>query len=175
MKFCSEESSLENGIIVLQAREEPPTLITLIPDEYINPDPIPQAIYQIVSDYDSDRVGNCAILDFLRRSKPRIKNHCGGAIAPSHDPNIKLQQTIQAVRNLDYSYLTIQGPPGAGKTHTAKHIIAELIKTGAKIGIASNSHKAINHLLLKQKNIVLSKALMGFLLVPEIRILTCRQ
>ncbi|HHT9830909.1 TPA: TM0106 family RecB-like putative nuclease [Legionella pneumophila] len=161
VKFCSEESNLENGVIVLQAREEPPSLITLIPDEYINPDPIPQAIYQLVSDYDSDRVGKCAILDFLRRSKPCIKNHCGGAIAPSHEPNIKLQQIIQAVKNLDNSYLTIQGPPGAGKTHTAKHIIADLIKTGAKIGITSNSHKAINHLLLKTKEYCFEQSING--------------
>jgi len=52
------------------------------------------------------------------------------------------------VKNLDNSYLTIQGPPGSGKSHTGKHIIAELVKTGAKIGVSSNSHKAINNLLL---------------------------
>lgn len=151
VKFCAEESNLYNGFIVLQAKQEPPSLVTLIPDEYINPDPIPQAIYQVAASYESEQFSSCAILDFLNRVKPRIKNHKGGVIAPSHNPIEKLQQIIQVVKNLDNSYLTIQGPPGAGKTYTAKHVIAELIKIGAKIGITSNSHKAINHLLLQTK------------------------
>ena len=151
VKFCPEESNLNDGLIVLQAKEELPPLITLIPDEYINPEPMPQAIYQVAASYEAGQLNDCAILDFLNRVKPRIKNHHGGAIAPSHDPIEKLQQIIQAIKNLNNSYLTIQGPPGAGKTYTAKHVIAELIKTGAKIGVTSNSHKAINHLLLQTK------------------------
>jgi hypothetical protein len=45
------------------------------------------------------------------------------------------------------------------KSYTGKNVIAELVKSGARVGIASNSHKAINNLLLstakycKQKNI----------------------
>ncbi|MDH5425557.1 MAG: AAA domain-containing protein, partial [Gammaproteobacteria bacterium] len=60
----------------------------------------------------------------------------------------RLKETISAVVNLDDSYLTIQGPPGTGKTYTAKHIIAELVKKGMRVGISSNSHKAINNLLV---------------------------
>jgi len=59
-----------------------------------------------------------------------------------------LEQITQAIASLDNSYLPIQGPPGAGKTHTGKHVIAELLKQGKKIGICSNSHKAINNLLI---------------------------
>ena len=58
-----------------------------------------------------------------------------------------LTSVIEAVRHLEGSYLCIQGPPGAGKTYTAKHIIARLLRDGKKVGIASNSHKAINNLL----------------------------
>jgi len=161
VKFCSEESNLNDGLIVLQAKEEPSPLITLIPDEYINPEPMPQAIYQVATSYEADQLNNCAILDFLNRVKPRIKNHHDGAIAPSHNPIEKLQQIIQAIRNLNNSYLTIQGPPGAGKTYTAKHVIAELIKTSAKIGVTSNSHKAINHLLLETKEYCKQQGING--------------
>ncbi len=49
---------------------------------------------------------------------------------------------------MDYSCLSIQGPPGAGKTFTAAHIILALVSHGKKIGVSSNSHKAINNLLL---------------------------
>ena len=148
--FVREESDLENGLVVLQSKEEPPAAVSLVPDEYVNPNPIPQAIDQSVSEYESGHLssGQSAIIDFLTRSKPRIKGHTEGPIAPSHDPGKRLQQIIHAISNLDCSYLTIQGPPGAGKSYTGKHVIAELMKSGAKVGIASNSHKAINNLLL---------------------------
>lgn len=148
--FVRDESNLENGLIVLQSKEEPPTIISLVPDEYVNPNPIPQAIDLSVSEYESGQLipGQSAIIDFLSRSKPRINGHNEGPIAPSHDPGERLQQIIHAISNLESSYLTIQGPPGAGKSYTGKHVIAELMKSGARVGIASNSHKAINNLLL---------------------------
>ncbi len=148
--FVKDQSNLGKGLIMLQSQAEPPAIISLIPDEYVNPNPIPQSIFQFASDYENGKsnVGQSAILDFLMRSKPRIKEHSGGPIAASHDPEERLRQTIHAIRRLDNSYLVIQGPPGAGKTYTGKHAIAELVKSGARVGISSNSHKAINNLLL---------------------------
>jgi uncharacterized protein len=45
------------------------------------------------------------------------------------------------------SYLFIQGPPGAGKTWTGAHRIVDLLAEGKRVGVASNSHKAIANLL----------------------------
>jgi len=146
--YVEDASDLEHGLIVLQSKHEPPCVVSLVPDEYVNPNPIPQAITEIVAAYESDDLGRCAIIEFLNRNKPVISGHDGGAIAPSSDPAEKLQQIIMAAQRLDHSYLAIQGPPGAGKSYTGKHIIAELLKEGAKVGISSNSHKAINNLLL---------------------------
>lgn len=143
-----EKSDLESGLIVLQSKEEPKALISLIPEEYINPSPIPEAIQQFVIDYEAGKIERSAILDFLTRSKPVIKGHSGGSIVIENEKKNKLEQIIQAVENLDNSYLTIQGPPGAGKSYTAKYVIARLVQSGYKVGIASNSHKAINNLLL---------------------------
>ena len=53
------------------------------------------------------------------------------------------------MNELNSSFLLIQGPPGAGKTYTSAKIILNLIKDKKKVGINSNSHKAINNLLLK--------------------------
>jgi Cdc6-like AAA superfamily ATPase len=66
-------------------------------------------------------------------------------ISPFSRSLSSLTQIIHAISNLESSYLTIQGPPGAGKSYTGKHVIAELMKSGARVGIASNSHKAINN------------------------------
>jgi uncharacterized protein len=43
--------------------------------------------------------------------------------------------------------LCVQGPPGCGKTYVGAHVIAGLLKAGKRVGIASNSHRAINLLL----------------------------
>ena len=44
--------------------------------------------------------------------------------------------------------LVVQGPPGTGKTYTAAHVINALLAAGKKVGVASNSHKAIVNLLV---------------------------
>ncbi len=144
-----EDSRIDEGYIVLQMKDELQETIHLIPDEYISPSPIPEAITRQVEAFEQGLLDDCALLDFLRKSIPRINGHQKGLpIAPSHYPQLRLQQIINAVIYLDNSYLTIQGPPGAGKTYTGKHVIAELLKLGKKIGICSNSHKAINNLLI---------------------------
>jgi predicted RecB family nuclease len=48
---------------------------------------------------------------------------------------------------LDCTVLAIQGPPGAGKTHTGAHMICDLVRQGRKIGITAVSHKVIRNLL----------------------------
>lgn len=147
--LLKEYSNTEAGIIVLQAKNEPPSVISLVPDEYINPEPIPTAIYSQAKAFYENKLRSYAILDFLRSDIPKIRGHNSQEpIAPSVDAEEKLREIIHAIKNLNNSYLVIQGPPGAGKTYTAKHVIAELLKMGKRIGICSNSHKAINHLLI---------------------------
>ncbi|HGO6706892.1 TPA: TM0106 family RecB-like putative nuclease [Legionella pneumophila] len=144
-----EDSRLNEGIIVLQTGVNLSEVVTLIPDEDINAEPIPTAIMHRAEQFYQGQLENTAIHDFLMRNPPRITGMLPDlSIAPSHEPSTRLTQIISAVINLNNSYLTIQGPPGSGKTYTAKHIIAELLKQGKRIGISSNSHKAINHLLI---------------------------
>lgn len=82
----------------------------------------------------------------LRRDSPRVTGHTTG------QPIISREQTTteaiaDAIARLDGSYLFIQGPPGAGKTYTGSHAIVELMRRGFRVGVTSNSHKAINNLL----------------------------
>ena len=64
---------------------------------------------------------------------------------------------LQRILNLEKSYFFIQGPPGTGKTHTSADIIVELIRREKKIGVSSNSHKAINNLLHKIEELAIKK------------------
>lgn len=146
--YLSEFSNLSKGLCVVQSAEDPGLVITLIPNEYVNPAPIPSAIDDVVAKYESNGLEGTAIIDFLRRDKPRVNNHNGGPIVSAVNSKDRLNQVIEAVSNLNNSYLTIQGPPGAGKTHTGKHIITALVKSGKRVGVSSNSHKAINNLLV---------------------------
>ncbi len=58
--------------------------------------------------------------------------------------------TAAAVRvtgSMNGGCLVIQGPPGTGKTYTAADVITVLLAAGKKVGVASNSHKAVFNLL----------------------------
>jgi predicted RecB family nuclease len=148
--YSTEYSDLENGFVVLENTKFLPDYVTLIPDQYVNPASIPEAINNQVAAFEKGKLEPSAIIDFLTRAKPRIKGHeAGTALVDNALPSSeRLKRVTEIVQNLDNSYLTIQGPPGAGKSYTAKHVITELVRIGAKVGITSNSHKAINHLLI---------------------------
>ena len=51
------------------------------------------------------------------------------------------------VKMISGRVLAIQGPPGAGKTFTAAHMICDLVKEGKKVGVTANSHKVIRNVL----------------------------
>jgi len=70
---------------------------------------------------------------------------CGGHSI--RDPGEPLTDAvIRAVMDLDRSYLFIQGRR-TGKTFNAAHAIIALLRAGKRVGVSSNSHKAINKLL----------------------------
>ncbi len=148
VSIVESESQFNIGLIVVKCKQTPPAIMHLIPDEYINASPIPESIEEVATDFLAQGLSQNAIFDFLKRSFPRIQHlPYGSPIITTDDPEERMNQVIEAVKNLDNSYFTIQGPPGTGKTFTAKKIIAELLKQNKRIGISSNSHKAINNLL----------------------------
>jgi predicted RecB family nuclease len=82
------------------------------------------------------------IFDFFQR-KVSFKNLKGDI----YQEESLIEDSCRAVADLDSSCLVIQGPPGAGKTYTSAQIIFKLLAEGKRIGITSNSHKAINNLM----------------------------
>ncbi len=103
-------------------------------------------IYRHANRFIRDASTPRAATDLLRRAVPRIKGRIPGA--PIVEPgNEGIDGYLNAVVNLDDSYLFIQGPPGAGKTYTSAQLIVSLLAQGRKIGVTSNAHKAIHNLL----------------------------
>lgn len=87
-----------------------------------------------------------AVVDILARQPTRVAGLPADTDLRSLGDSA-LDATIAGLNSIDRSVLLIQGPPGAGKTYTASHAIVALIRAGKRIGVASNSHKAINKLL----------------------------
>lgn len=87
-----------------------------------------------------------ALIDFLARRPPRLAGRASGAPITGADADL-VHETVAAVRALDCSTLIIQGPPGTGKTFTTARAIVALLQDGKRVGVSSNSHKAIDNVL----------------------------
>jgi len=92
-----------------------------------------------------------ALRDILSRSFPRARGVRLGD--PLQGETFDLDAAKQLVADLDESYLFIQGPPGSGKTYNGARLAVALMKQGKRVGVASNSHKAINNLLAEIENV----------------------
>ena len=93
-----------------------------------------------------DLLSNSALIDFLLRRPPRLKNRKFGAPILNAGEGL-VAGTIRAAMDLHGSYLFVQGPPGTGKTYTMSEVIPALLSVGYRVGVSSNSHKAINKVL----------------------------
>ena len=98
-----------------------------------------------------------ASADLLFRRAPRLKRSASNAKNAENLPREvdfsasdlpTVDAVHAAVRALDHSYVAVQGPPGAGKTFLASHVIARLVAEGAKVGVVAQSHAVIENLML---------------------------
>jgi uncharacterized protein len=95
---------------------------SLIPQGPLDPDVLRDAVYRYADSVIAGRGDYAAISSILKRERPRVTGIEPGAAI---------------------------GPPGTGKTFLSAHAIVELLSQGRRVGVASNSHKAINNLLLE--------------------------
>lgn len=129
------------------AKTELPERLAIGPGKPIESAILSTAIERYVDAKLSNNAAYQAISDLIARKHPRINGKSAGeTIIP--DGQTLLQGAIDAISNLNNSYLVVQGPPGTGKTYTGSNVIIALLKQGKRVGITSNSHKAINNLLL---------------------------
>jgi len=87
-----------------------------------------------------------AVEDLLLRSPPRFTDgaRADGIIDPSQPLP---EETSRAILAMDHTTLAIQGPPGTGKTYVSALAIVDLVRSGRRVAVSSNSHKAISNLL----------------------------
>ena len=88
--------------------------------------------------------------ELLLRALPKTK----ASFDIDNDPQVTAVNWVKVLNN---SVLPIQGPPGAGKSHTAASMILELVKQGKTIGITALSHKVIHALMKKVQEMAKKK------------------
>lgn len=114
-----------------------PAAGSLIPDEYVSPDPIPDSLAALAAAHmDGQLPGAAASL--LTRSP--ISDPAAATETP-------LDSAIRIAGTLAHGSFSIQGPPGTGKTYTAARLVAALMAAGKTVGVSSNSHKVVFNLL----------------------------
>jgi uncharacterized protein len=140
-----------NRVIALKigpSRSPLPDILSIIPEGPIGDQVLREAVHRYAEAVAGRQQNHyAAVTGILRKERPRIDGlKPNEAIVPPEAVD-QLAATIDAIGRLTNSHMLIQGPPGTGKTYTSSHAIVELLKRGKRIGISSNSHKAINNLL----------------------------
>ena len=149
-----EEIDADEGRLVLKVSDralgkedlsEAPVNACLIRFDHRGTSQIEDAISAIAVGYRKSRVLPAPLTSLLLRQAPVVQEHLEG---PLRREGEELEDAfLRVVRNLEQSTLCIQGPPGSGKTTKGARVISTLIGEGLRIGITSNSHKAILHLM----------------------------
>lgn len=120
------------------------------------PDP-PHALPSVLDAAASLTGVKSASADLLFRRAPRLKKGASNAKNAENLPRKvdfsgsdlpTVDAVHAAVRALNRSYVAVQGPPGAGKTFLASHVIARLVAEGAKVGVVAQSHAVIENLMV---------------------------
>ena len=83
--------------------------------------------------------------DLLKRTPPRLRSR--SLTIENQQGEIDWKSISQIAGDLDDSYFVIQGPPGTGKTFSSAKAILQLARMGHRVGIAANTHNAVEQLL----------------------------
>jgi uncharacterized protein len=132
-------------LIVSQKQGVPPNRLSIAPEKPTLGKLLAPAVERVVNRWcELGRLPG-ALDDFLFRRRPRLLRNQQGPIIPRGTDT--LAGSIAAALEMRGTTLCVQGPPGSGKTFTGARMIAALLKEGKRVGITSNSHRAINLLL----------------------------
>jgi predicted RecB family nuclease len=122
-----------------------PIRMSVIPHNFVSAKIIDESIYATINQYHDTKQLPGALKDFVYRRPPKLKSGYKGPLIQTNESNI--EGAIRLAKDMDNTCMCIQGPPGTGKTYTSAHVIVQLLSEGKKVGITSNSHKAITNLM----------------------------
>ena len=88
-----------------------------------------------------------AASDILARRAPRLTS--GAFDATAAGDAVSPARLAATLRSLDHSYIAVQGPPGAGKTHLGSRVVADLVAAGWKVGVVAQGHATVEQFLDK--------------------------
>jgi predicted RecB family nuclease len=147
-----DENNLTLSFTLGNKRTQPSNFFNLIPGWPLKDEVLEEALVNFI-----DTTFRCIVsdsntcykagFDLLRKDFPDIPGVTKGERLLEND-DVEIPELCELVERMEQTYLFIQGPPGAGKTYSASHLIAYLLKQGNKIAISAHSHKAINNLML---------------------------
>jgi predicted RecB family nuclease len=106
-----------------------------------------------------------AARDLLQRTQPQLGNGETLTVQPNESIEVAARRIVAA---LGTSVLPVQGPPGAGKTYTGGRMICEMVRRGKKVGITSNSHKAIRLLIDEALKVCRAESLAGIHCIQKV-------
>jgi hypothetical protein len=134
-----------------------PAAFSLIPGSPIDTGVLREAIYRYAEAVIAGAARYQAITSLLKKVPPSVAGVKVGASIV--EGPVTVESAIEAICNLDNSYMLVQGPPGAGKTFTASRAIVKLLEQKKRVGISSNSHKAINTLLKEVEELAIKQGI----------------
>lgn len=115
-----------------------PTQGSLLADEFVSPAGIPDALSAVATGRLSGQL-HPPVAALLERRPPASPMQMVGEST--------IDAAIRVAGSMSGGCLVVQGPPGTGKTFAASRVITALLTQKKKIGISSNSHKAVVNLL----------------------------
>lgn len=119
--------------------EQLPKQGSLVPYEYVPAQSIQLALAEVAAKHLTRQL-HSPVAALLRRVPPAAPLQKVGETS--------VDAAIRVTGAMHGGCLVVQGPPGTGKSYTASRVIASLLAAGKKIGVASNSHKAVINLLV---------------------------
>ena len=112
---------------------------SLLPDEYVPAGSIQAALTDVASRH---------LFKSLHPPVTALLERLPPATTLQSARESTTEAAIRVTGSMSGGCLVIQGPPGTGKTYTASRVITALLAKGKKVGVASNSHKAVVNLLM---------------------------
>jgi uncharacterized protein len=123
-----------------------PDTLDLLPPKPLNNKVLRASLMAVIEEVISNSGRIPAVEHLLTRALPEfVEGTRADGIVPQ-DGDLAAE-TSRAIAAMNGTTLGIQGPPGTGKTYVSALSISDLVKSGKRVAVASNSHKAIGNLL----------------------------